>query len=300
VADADLDRRARFTAITRLREKEAETGGSVRHADVVGLNVDGLTFALLDRGHGIIKPSFLDAAIAFRSTLKAGGGHVYIDTPGEDGLLRYAWQGSGKRNWMNDSMRAAQEDHLPLIWFREISTAVYTAIYPMFVVGEDEASQHFVIAFDELQAASAARLDPIRKRYATQLVRQRLHQPMFRARILAAYETRCAVCGLHPAPLLDAAHILGDAEEGEASERNGIALCKTHHAAFDAHIFGIDPDRRIHVRSDLLEPSDEPSLGLVIQQFDGTVLNPPSRRKHYPDRALLASRFERFQAVRAG
>ncbi|MGF1661890.1 MAG: HNH endonuclease, partial [Kineosporiaceae bacterium] len=37
--------------------------------------------------------------------------------------------------------------------------------------------------------------------------RRRLHQPVFRARVIQAYTTRCAVCALAHASLLDAAHI---------------------------------------------------------------------------------------------
>jgi hypothetical protein len=34
---------------------------------------------------------------------------------------------------------------------------------------------------------------------------------------------------------------------------NGLPLTKLHHAAFDAHLIGIDPDYRIHVADRLLE-----------------------------------------------
>jgi putative restriction endonuclease len=43
--------------------------------------------------------------------------------------------------------------------------------------------------------------------------------------------------------LLDAAHIRADAHEllGQPVVANGIALSKTHQAAFDDHLIGIDP-----------------------------------------------------------
>jgi putative restriction endonuclease len=43
--------------------------------------------------------------------------------------------------------------------------------------------------------------------------------------------------------LLDAAHIVEDKDErlGQPIVPNGIPLSKIHHAAFDAHLIGIDP-----------------------------------------------------------
>ena len=40
---------------------------------------------------------------------------------------------------------------------------------------------------------------------------------------------------------------------------NGIPLSKIHHAAFDAHLIGIDPDR-LHVSKRLLGQHDGPML----------------------------------------
>jgi putative restriction endonuclease len=54
---------------------------------------------------------------------------------------------------------------------------------------------------------------------------------------------------------LDAAHIVMDAHEqlGQPIVSNGLPLTKIHHAAFDAHLIGIDPDFHIRVSDRLLE-----------------------------------------------
>ena len=52
--------------------------------------------------------------------------------------------------------------------------------------------------------------EPDRRRYVERLNRLRLHQPVFRARMLSAYDTTCAMCRLRHVELLDAAHILAD------------------------------------------------------------------------------------------
>jgi putative restriction endonuclease len=77
-----------------------------------------------------------------------------------------------------------------------------------------------------------------------------------------AYGGRCAVSGLPESRLLDAAHIVADSDEmmGHAIVTNGIPLSKIHHAAFDAHLIGIDPDYRLHVSPQLLDQNAGPML----------------------------------------
>jgi putative restriction endonuclease len=71
----------------------------------------------------------------------------------------------------------------------------------------------------------------------------------FREAVITAYGGRCAVSGLPESLLLDAAHIVADKDErfGQPVVPNGIPLSKIHHAAFDAHLIGIDADCRLHV-----------------------------------------------------
>src|ERR1700752_142543 len=74
-----------------------------------------------------------------------------------------------------------------------------------------------------------------------------LHQASFRGAVLAAYGGRCAISHLPEPRLLDAAHIVVDADErlGQPIVSNGLPLTKLHHAAFDTHLSGVDPDYRI-------------------------------------------------------
>lgn len=99
------------------------------------------------------------------------------------------------------------------------------------------------------------------RRYLLTQTRQRLHQPVFRAHVIRAYEKCCAVCALNHSELLDAAHIVPDSEDaGIAAVRNGLSLCKIHHAAFDQGFLGIRPDLVVEIRTDLLEEHDGPML----------------------------------------
>jgi putative restriction endonuclease len=104
------------------------------------------------------------------------------------------------------------------------------------------------------------------KAYATAAVKVRLHQHRFRELVVAAYGERCTVCRLHHAELLDAAHILEDRDvRGRPEVPNGLALCNIHHGAYDASIMGVAPDRRIHIRADILKEIDGPMLLYVTR-----------------------------------
>jgi putative restriction endonuclease len=98
--------------------------------------------------------------------------------------------------------------------------------------------------------------------------------------------------------LLNAAHIIADKNEefGQPVVPNGIPLSKIHHAAFDAHLIGIDPDYQLHVADRLLEQNDGPMLE-ALKRLNGGTIHLPGRVKDCPDRDRLALRFERFKAV---
>jgi len=66
-------------------------------------------------------------------------------------------------------------------------------------------------------------------------------QQRFRFQVLSQYGCKCAVCAVGHARLIKAAHIRGKAEKGSDDWRNGLPLCGTHHDAFDAHLFLVDP-----------------------------------------------------------
>ena len=114
---------------------------------------------------------------------------------------------------------------------------------------------------------------------------------------MSAYGGRCAISHLPEPRLLDAAHIVMDADEqlGQSIVSNGLSLTKIHHAAFDAHLIGIDPDYRIHVSDRLLEIHDGPFLELGLKGIAGTLIDRLRRPEDRPDRDRSAIRFEEFK-----
>ena len=138
----------------------------------------------------------------------------------------------------------------------------------------------------------------LERRYALRAIKQRLHQASFREAVIYAYNGRCAASGLPEPLLLDAAHIVEDKDEqlGQPVVPNGIPLSKIHHAAFDAHLIGIDPDYRLHVSERLLARNDGPMLE-ALKRLSGKTIHLPSRLRDRPDQDRLALRFDWFKAV---
>jgi putative restriction endonuclease len=196
------------------------------------------------------------------------------------------------------------ERQVPLIYFHGVVPGLYVAEWPVYIVGDDPAQLTFTVSVEERRFASLGSLPPkseeteIRRRYVTRLFRQRLHQREFRERVVRAYQHHCAICRLRRNELLDAAHIIGDAEPlGVPSVRNGLALCSLHHAAFDRHVIGITPDYVVQVRREVLEQEDGPMLIHGLQGFHGTGLFVPRSPTAQPDRQLLEERYSHFRQL---
>jgi putative restriction endonuclease len=67
----------------------------------------------------------------------------------------------------------------------------------------------------------------------------------FQRRVSSIYGNQCAVCGnglRHVTGLceVEAAHIVPRGLKGADDARNGLALCRSHHWAFDRGLFGVD------------------------------------------------------------
>jgi putative restriction endonuclease len=299
VEEVEYDTYLRSAAFAFLDRVTTRLGGAVRYADVADFPFDGERIPLMPTQQGIRKPRQLQAALSFRTVhADRPDQRPYDDATGDDGYLRYKWRGDNPEQGDNVALRRALRDRRPLIWFQGIARAVYVPVYPVWLVDEEPATQQFVVALDGEQVDrwfGDQIGDPASsRRYAERIVRQRLHQPLFRAKVLHAYETRCSMCGLRHAELLDAAHILGDAQGGDPLVTNGISMCKIHHAAFDHDIVGIRPDYRVDIRADVLAEIDGPTLRYAIQGLHGARIQLPRQRAARPDALRLEERYQHF------
>lgn len=291
---SELEAQLRQRIMDALAARAASNGGVVSRTELSDFVIgDGETRRLIDPGGaGIWNPQDLAGTL----TIVSSPDGPYNDTEVDGGLLRYDYR-AGSDQGQNAKLRRAMELGLPLILLRKIRPGVLVPVFPVYVTADDRPSRQFVIALDESLRFIVDPLHPneAERRYAQRVVRQRLHQPEFRARVIQAYDRSCAMCALRHPELLDASHIIEDrAEQGLPVVSNGLSLCKIHHAAFDRDLVGISPDKIVHVNRDLLEEIDGPMLRHGLQEMHGRVISVPRSRPDQPDRDRLDARFQRF------
>ncbi len=225
----------------------------------------------------------------------------YDDQETPDGFV-YAYRAGAIDQPDNRAVRAARDLQVPIVYFVGTRPGWYRPEWPMYVTADDPVARvvtltsgRMVGPYDEREPVLPA--DPIERRYAVRETRVRLHQARFRARVLPAYANQCTICRLKEPRLLDAAHIVADAEAaGEPTISNGLSLCSIHHRAFDEDLVGVSPDYEVRVHPRLLDDEDGPMLDLLKGAHEKAIVLPRSVGKR-PDRELLAMRFDRFLAA---
>jgi len=298
-------RLAAFNAVRLLTQVRNDLTGQDLRA---GFEFRGQRFPLINPQRGIFKPRQMQHLLSIRTVFPRSGARVWYDDQRDvhrqiydgDEAVDYAFMGDNPNAADNRWLRDAMENRVPVIYFLGVAPGRYQALIPAFIVGWDSRALKASVAFglpaqDELTPPKSG----TQRRYALREVKHRIHQASFREAVITAYSGRCALSGLPEPLLLDAAHIVSDKDErlGQPVVPNGLPLSKIHHAAFDAHLIGIDPDFRIHVSKRLLSRRDGPLLE-TLKRLDLERLHLPVREKDWPDRDRLAIRYEIFKAAR--
>lgn len=148
-----------------------------------------------------------------------------------------------------------------------------------------------VASVAEQQTHEAARLNLFNNTSALQETRIKriARSQAFSRRVLPLYEHRCAVCGnahsvINGTTEAEAAHIVPRSLKGADDSRNGLALCGSHHWAFDRGLFGIRPDRRVLVPA--ATAADASNTHLL--PFDGELIRDPNNLAMQPALNALA------------
>jgi putative restriction endonuclease len=101
---------------------------------------------------------------------------------------------------------------------------------------ERAVEEDFVINDADIEEISEPRQSVVKT------VTQKVRQTGFKRRVLTAYSSQCAFCGIQ-LKLVDAAHIVPVAhEESTDHTSNGLALCPLHHRAFDHKLITINEE----------------------------------------------------------
>ena len=312
------DTRMRLAAFRRVQFLQ-QRNRFVSASDLrLGFQFNNNRIPLVNPQRGIFKPKQMQFLLSLKTVIPRPGQKVWYDDQlhvherlyGGVDSVEYDFMGTNPEAADNRWLREAFENQTPVIYLLGVAPARYEAMMPTFVANWDANALKARLVFGlPLQEALT---DPspsghIRigeypqhleeRRYALRTVKQRLHQSSFREALIHAYQGRCAISGIPEPLLLDAAHIAPDGDEkfGQPIVPNGIPLSKIHHAAFDAHLIGIDPDYRLHVSDRLLDKKDGPLLE-TLKQLNGTSIHLPNRPVDYPDRERLKMRFDQFKS----
>lgn len=298
------DAQVRLAAF-RWLEQQVDIHGDVLPFRLLsaGFEYEGRRVPLLSQ-QGIFKPAVLPS---IPLSIRTAADGPYDDSFGPDGWLRYRYRGTDPMHRENVGLREAMKRRVPLIYLHGVVKAQYLVVWPVFVIGDQPDYLTFKIAVDDVRMAERSTASRNagevgvgevdgRRIYITAEVRQRLHQRGFRERVLRAYREQCALCRLRQRALLDAAHIVPDKEpEGAPVVRNGLALCKIHHAAYDRLIIGIRPDYVVEVHPRVLVEDDGPMLRHGLQSVHQTRLSVPRSPADQPAPELLERRYAAFK-----
>ncbi len=99
----------------------------------------------------------------------------------------------------------------------------------------------------ETNADESPEIKDKERREVMRVIKQKVRDADFRDRILTAYKSTCAMCGIQLG-LLDAAHIVPVYSPKSTDDtNNGVGLCALHHRAFDNGLVSFDSKYRIEI-----------------------------------------------------
>lgn len=124
--------------------------------------------------------------------------------------------------------------------------------------------------------------------WAMRAVAQRRGQPLFRARLMDAYGSRCAITGCTAVEVLEAAHVLPYRGDHTHRVDNGLLLRADLHTLFDCQLLWITPEHTVALAPALLA-TDYAAL-------EGKPLSLPTSSGDRPNPAHLAEHARRCEA----
>lgn len=132
------------------------------------------------------------------------------------------------------------------------------------------------------------------KEIYTKVENRGIAQKIFRAALLKAYDSKCAICGFSFQEALEAAHILpwpkANAEE-RISPRNGILLCSNHHKLFDSDIIKINEELVVFHAQQGKKYSDVDRVATI--DYHGKPLSLPKYNRLAPSVELVHKRYSK-------
>ena len=282
--------RIRLEAIQHVRTLR-ERWPAVPAAELRGFIFEGERI-LLRGQQGIFKPAALSDPLSITTTISSDYTHDTI----EGSCVLYDFV-PPTREHENEALKRCAETVLPLIYFLQLKrrpSPEYAVFAPVYVVGWDDERRRFLVDLSEQRPGevvsparttrqlklpevrtpdSPSEIRELTRRYVISTVQRRLYEARFRNAVLDAYRDHCAVCELRVRPLLDAAHVTADRDPKPSVDvSEGIALCATHHRAFEAGVLAFDRDYNVRIRVD----------DRTLLAYEGKHLTLPADERQWP------------------
>jgi hypothetical protein len=122
-----------------------------------GFSYQGHRISLVGQ-QGIWKPKvFKSIPISIRTSHQS----PYHDGFTADGLLCYRYRGTDPRHHENAGLREALLKQAPLVYFHALLPGKYLAAWPVYVIGEDQASLSFIMALDDKRYLEPGQADVV-------------------------------------------------------------------------------------------------------------------------------------------
>jgi predicted restriction endonuclease len=144
---------------------------------------------------------------------------------------------------------------------------------PIQITAPRPADRMVVEARDELFNESPEHEGDFRLRALREAV-VREGQPVFRRKLIEAYEGKCAVTGCSIQVLLEAAHITPYAGAWHTRAQHGLLLKTDIHILFDRGLLWIDTELKIRISEQL--------AGTEYAELDGRHLRLPKEKQNWP------------------
>jgi len=137
-----------------------------------------------------------------------------------------------------------------LLWYVDEGAVLHNSEGDALAVGElIEATPEVEREFVDTSADAAQ----VSRRFRLVETLRALRDARFRPEVLQAYSHQCALCPIS-LNLVDAAHIIPVKRPHSTDEvTNGLALCRLHHAAYDAGLVGVKSDYSILLNPRVVE-----------------------------------------------
>jgi HNH endonuclease len=279
---------------------------------------------------GIYKPAGLIYPLAVTSMLRSRYGDQLFHNPDRTWWMEYSPKAGGMNLAVNAGLVRCMTDKEPVLVLRQESDKTssvgsrYVLLGLGYIENFDPAADVFRVrglTFDEVAAIAgtllsedsnelieaALRLESLEEwvpfaaenRAVYRISRQK-RDAAFRSIVLANYGHTCAVTGqkFHSPRYVEAdgAHIIGKEVHGTDDPRNGIALSKSAHWAFDQGIFTISDQYEVLVNAKAKQASIANFPALEIDRRKIALPDDPYYRPH-PE-ALAWHKQERFDRFR--